>query len=145
MEPTSDSRELVKLIKEVLATIETPTATETDDSNKENEAPDQDQENLLVVKDSKPYTPETNENQEPEKKKRGRKPKASKSSNAKRGGANAKVDDGLKFQCERCPLTFDSIIDLDDHREKGHVCTFSCQQCGQVLYIITFFATLHIF
>lgn len=95
--------------------------------------PDLDPLNLLYVKYSIPYTPETSENQDPETKKGGKKRKLS---NIKKKGVNEKAADGMKFQCERCPLTFDDIIDLDDHRKKEHsfsyrhLTPYGCKKCG---------------
>ncbi|KAF5293256.1 hypothetical protein FQR65_LT10996 [Abscondita terminalis] len=72
-------------------------------------------------------------NAELEKKKRGRKRKWPKQeTKTKRLSYN--VDDGYKYQCERCILVFDTIVALELHREKEHASNFSCEECGQVVH-----------
>ncbi|KAF5271752.1 hypothetical protein FQA39_LY08075 [Lamprigera yunnana] len=72
-------------------------------------------------------------NQEPEKKKRGRKRKWPKQ-NTKTKRLVYNFNEGMKYQCERCILIFDNVTDLENHREKEHASNFSCEACGQVVH-----------
>ncbi|KAF2897759.1 hypothetical protein ILUMI_08422 [Ignelater luminosus] len=107
------------------------------DNNKENEKSNKIQKNevIIVKKENSKLEGATQnlENQEPEKKKRGRKRKWPKQvTKAKR--FSLVLDDGYKYQCERCILVFDNVSDLETHREKEHASNFSCEECGQVVH-----------
>lgn len=71
--------------------------------------------------------------EEPEKKKRGRKRKW-----PKQGGKGKRVpqvvDEGFKYQCERCVKVWDSVVELEGHRDKEHAANFTCDECGQVRF-----------
>lgn len=70
-----------------------------------------------------------------EKKKRGRKRKWPKqTTKAKRLAAT--VEPGYKYQCERCIKVWESVIDLETHREKEHPANFKCEECDQVYEVL---------
>ncbi|XP_018328919.1 zinc finger protein Xfin-like isoform X2 [Agrilus planipennis] len=73
-----------------------------------------------------------NNNNEPEKKKRGRKRKWPKQGKIKKPSFD--LEECYRYQCERCNDVFRSVADLDDHREKQHASSFSCDECGQVVH-----------
>lgn len=67
------------------------------------------------------------------KKKRGRKRRLIKPSTANKSKRICTtLENGYKYQCERCIKIFDSIVELDGHREKEHAVIFNCEECGQV-------------
>ncbi|CAH1979705.1 unnamed protein product [Acanthoscelides obtectus] len=68
-----------------------------------------------------------------EKKKRGRKRKWPKE-DVKMKIFSGEVDEGFKYQCERCIKVFGNIADLESHRDKQHAASFTCDECGQVLH-----------
>lgn len=69
---------------------------------------------------------------EPEKKKRGRKRKWPRhNTKAKRLGAT--VERGFKYQCERCSKIWDSVAELELHRDSEHPANFKCEECEQVI------------
>ncbi|XP_045461019.1 zinc finger protein Xfin-like [Harmonia axyridis] len=135
-----DSSETInKLIEDVLITLDRPigkicqlTKLNYDDSNKENievEAHYTQREFSDVPEDSM-----NNENSDkPEKKKRGRKRKCSKPG-IRSKKLQSLINEGYKYQCERCPLVWDNITDLEKHRDEEHAASFSCEDCGQILH-----------
>lgn len=68
-----------------------------------------------------------------EKKKRGRKRKWIQ--RPQKETQTSSLENGLKFQCERCVHVFDTIPEMDTHRDKEHASTFSCEECGQVVIL----------
>lgn len=45
---------------------------------------------------------------------------------------NGLIEEGFKYQCERCVKVFDCVVSLEAHRSNEHVATFCCKECGQV-------------
>ncbi|KAF5308762.1 hypothetical protein FQR65_LT17966 [Abscondita terminalis] len=136
---------LVKLIQDVLTTMNSSInqskndENDADQANKENKPIKHTNNNNVVnIVDLKEDQAQGNNSQAPanaelEKKKRGRKRKWPKQeTKTKRLSYN--VDDGYKYQCERCILVFDTIVALELHREKEHASNFSCEECGQVVH-----------
>lgn len=127
---------LTKFIQNTLTVIDVVNNGDKEtESNKENENSNKIQEDKVVAvkkENSKlEAAPQNLENQEPEKKKRGRKRKWPKQvTKAKR--FSLVLDEGYKYQCERCILVFDNVSDLETHREKEHASNFACEECGQV-------------
>ncbi|XP_074042582.1 uncharacterized protein isoform X2 [Leptinotarsa decemlineata] len=139
-----DNKEILnKLIEDVLKTLDVPVekiAIARNSTNDENVERNLDIEGNPMIEISEIKT--ENEDMEcienisdvVEKKKRGRRRKWSRSQN---GGAKktcSEVNQGFKFQCERCVKVFDNTGDLETHREKEHASSFSCEECGQVLH-----------
>ena len=83
----------------------------------------------------------------PEKKKRGRKRKFPKQQPKAKKPCVA-LDDGYKYQCERCTEVWNTITELESHREKEHAANFNCDECGQVsvpleILLIHFLKAIH--
>ncbi|XP_018579277.1 zinc finger protein 208 [Anoplophora glabripennis] len=143
-EKALDNKQILnKLIEDVLKTLDVPVnkinnvspSTINEDSNKENVEP----EKLIDLSKVKTEVPEAScgavsQQEAPEKKKRGRKRKWPKNQSLKLKKFCAEVDDGFKYQCERCIKVFGTIVDLETHREKEHAASFTCEECGQVLH-----------
>lgn len=136
-----DSSEAInKLIEDVLITLDRPigkicqlTKLEYNDSNKENM-----EINTYTQRDFSDIPEESIQNElldKPEKKKRGRKRKCSKPGIRSKKLHNL-INEGYKYQCERCPLVWDNVADLEKHRDEEHAASFSCEDedCGQVSF-----------
>ncbi|RZB89849.1 zinc finger protein 91 [Asbolus verrucosus] len=130
-----------KLIEDVLIALEIPINkcnnkrnTETK-NNAENENVDYDQKDTIQIK-TEPLSQLTEQNipEEisgvPEKKKRGRKRKFPKQQ-PKAKKFCLILEEGYKYQCERCTEVWDTITELETHREKEHAANFNCDECGQ--------------
>ncbi|CAH0551820.1 unnamed protein product [Brassicogethes aeneus] len=113
-----------KLIEDVLKTLDLPMKT-TDENNKDNET--------IIKVEHLSDASANRTDEEPEKKKRGRKRKWPRQLNGKKK-VNGSVDDKYKYQCERCVNIFTTVYDLETHREKEHAANFNCEECGQVLH-----------
>lgn len=134
---------IVKLIEDVLTTLNNMNANNNNvQQNKENKDPasSNDNSDFIQIKaeqlsNCNSINIELQENgEESEKKKRGRKRKWPKpTTKAKRMAAI--VDKGFRFQCERCIKVWNSVSDLENHREKEHAANFTCEDCGQVKLI----------
>ncbi|KAL3287083.1 hypothetical protein HHI36_001567 [Cryptolaemus montrouzieri] len=145
--PVDSNDAINKLIEDVLITLDRPITkishvqkSSFDDENRENIP------NNMGVEDSselaRDYNSISNDepsesiqggSDQPEKKRRGRKRKWSKQGMKNKRMHNL-TQEGYKYQCERCPLVWDSVNDLEKHREKEHAASFSCEDCGQILH-----------
>uniref|UniRef100_A0A1Y1JV24 C2H2-type domain-containing protein n=1 Tax=Photinus pyralis TaxID=7054 RepID=A0A1Y1JV24_PHOPY len=128
IETNDESKDkLVQLIKTVLITLDTSIDKNKDAEksagNKENDAP-------IDNTDSNPSIVEQNE---PTKKKRGRKRKWPKQDTKVRN-LSCVAEAGYKYQCERCVMVFDTVTELESHRDRDHAANFSCEECGQVVH-----------
>lgn len=119
---------LVKLIEDVLTTMDVSLNKNNEDKNEENSLTNDNQVSFIKNEFLKEVD---KENAEPEKKKRGRKRKWLKKA-IKPKRPTFLIDEGYKYQCERCVLVFDTVLELETHREKEHASNFSCEECGQV-------------
>ncbi|KAK9880611.1 hypothetical protein WA026_011850 [Henosepilachna vigintioctopunctata] len=148
-EKSVDSNDAInKLIEDVLITLDRPVSkinqvlkpelyntTRADESG--NLIKDKMENEMVVDNSQTDNTEETNQGNsslnEPEKKQRGRKRKWSKQGVKSKRMHNV-TDQGYKYQCERCPLVWDNVNDLEKHREREHAASFSCEDCGQILH-----------
>lgn len=145
-ERTGESKDsIVKLIEHVLLEMKVPGIKRNRDDEKENCGDDdvkeieRSDEGLSVeVKSEVPSETSSRaetlqDTVELEKKKRGRKRKWPKqTTKAKRLAAI--VEPGFKYQCERCVKVWDSVVELEAHREKEHPANFKCEECDQVVH-----------
>lgn len=94
-----------------------------------------------VYSESSSFT-KSDTSQDSEKKKRGRKRKSPRQT-TKTKRLTVVVEKGYKYQCEKCIKVFDSVGDLENHREIEHPAKFKCEECGQVhKYIFMFYKNL---
>lgn len=124
--PEEKKDAIVKLIEDVLTTLNTSldnmdkkAAVMTEEENKENM-----EQNCSV---------EAGTIDENDKKKRGRKRKATKQSGKATKKVCVVIEKGYKYQCEKCVKVWDSVADLEQHREKEHASSYTCEQCQQVI------------
>ncbi|VEN42927.1 unnamed protein product [Callosobruchus maculatus] len=128
-EKSDENKEVLnKLIEVVLKTLDVPvnkignTMTSTDTT-----------EEITIKNEALDPSNKENEVKVGEKKKRGRKRKWPKE-DVKMKVFSAEVDEGFKYQCERCIKVFGNVADLESHRDKEHAASFTCEECGQVLH-----------
>ncbi|EFA07470.1 zinc finger protein 91 isoform X1 [Tribolium castaneum] len=121
-----------KLIEDVLIALEIPInkRKKVETENKENVVPD---ETIQVKTEPLSQNDPLDESGAPEKKKRGRKRKFPKQTPKAKKPCVA-LDEGFKYQCERCTEVWNTITELEAHREKEHAANFNCDECGQVLH-----------
>ncbi|KAJ8925249.1 hypothetical protein NQ315_009077 [Exocentrus adspersus] len=141
-----DNKQILnKLIEDVLKTLDVPVnrimnnTNPTNSNNKENINPEKVSGISKVKTGVEMERADSGVNQSgtsevPEKKRRGRKRKWPKNQSLKLKKFCSEVDDGFKYQCERCIKVFGTIVDLEAHREKEHAASFTCEECGQVLH-----------
>lgn len=132
-----------KLIEDVLIALEIPINKRNNKKNLESKE-DNDKENIdqdeVTIK-TEPLNQSSDQTLPeescgvPEKKKRGRKRKFPKQQ-PKTKKPSIALDDGYKYQCERCTEVWNTITELETHREKEHAANFNCDECGQVRYIL---------
>lgn len=140
-----DNKQILnKLIEDVLKTLDVPVnkISNSNPSNDDTDKENADSENLVDLSKVKTEVPDSgcsqiSQSDAPEKKKRGRKRKWPKNQSLKLKKFCAEVDDGFKYQCERCIKVFGTIVDLETHREKEHAASFTCEECGQVIFFYT--------
>lgn len=144
---------IVKLIEDVLTTLSASLNKYNDSENGQgtnefketDQVPDASNEieiktEIISSQTSNNTTPDVLETgDEMEKKKRGRKRKWPKQTSKTKRTA-AVVEQGFKYQCERCMMVWDCVSDLEMHRDKEHASNYSCEECGQVrlLYLLPF-------
>lgn len=128
---------IVKLIEDVLFAMNVSTENKQNDSNlKETSETTQNSYSQELVIKSEVYSESSSFNksdtsQDSEKKKRGRKRKSPRQT-MKTKRLSVVVENGYKYQCEKCVKVFDSVADLENHREIEHPAKFKCEECGQV-------------
>lgn len=126
---------IVKLIEDTLMAIK---VHEQGLRLREKNATENEGKNIKMEMDIGPSTVKNenvekaeNENVPIEKKRRGRKRKQRKQLN-KNKKISSVAEPGYKYQCEKCIKVFDSVIDLETHRETDHPTNFKCEECCQV-------------
>ncbi|KAK9709351.1 Zinc finger, C2H2 type [Popillia japonica] len=130
---------IVKLIEDVLFAMNVSTENKQNDSNlKETSETTQNSYSQELVIKSEVYSESSSFNksdtsQDSEKKKRGRKRKSPRQT-MKTKRLSVVVENGYKYQCEKCVKVFDSVADLENHREIEHPAKFKCEECGQVVH-----------
>ncbi|GJQ66249.1 putative metal ion binding protein [Trypoxylus dichotomus] len=124
--------------EDVLFAMNVPTESKECDTNntKEPTAAENSQSQEIVIK-SETYSEsssfsKSDTSQESEKK-RGRKRKSPRQT-TKTKRLTVIVESGYKYQCEKCVKVFDSVADLENHREIEHPAKFKCEECGQVVH-----------
>lgn len=142
---------IVKLIEDVLFAMNVSTENKQSDSNNdkgstETTKTDKSHPPEMIIKsevysESSSFT-KSDTSQDSEKKKRGRKRKSPRQT-TKTKRLTVVVEKGYKYQCEKCIKVFDSVGDLENHREIEHPAKFKCEECGQVhKYILMFYKNL---
>lgn len=136
MKIIEDKEAIVKLIEDVLFAMNVSTENKQSNSNnkeiKEATAVDNSQEMVIkseVFSESSSFA-KSDTSQDSEKKKRGRKRKSPRQTTKTK--RLTIVEKGYKYQCEKCIKVFDSVADLENHREIEHPAKFKCEECGQV-------------
>ncbi|KAI4468423.1 zinc finger protein [Holotrichia oblita] len=131
---------IVKLIEDVLFAMNVSTENKQSDSSnlKETSETTQNSYSPEIVIKSEVYSESSSFNksdtsQDSEKKKRGRKRKSPRQT-MKTKRLSVVVENGYKYQCEKCVKVFDSVADLENHREIEHPAKFKCEECGQVVH-----------
>ncbi|XP_017768225.1 PREDICTED: zinc finger protein 420-like [Nicrophorus vespilloides] len=130
---------IIKLIEDVLCSIKLNAHDHSQDRKHTSEVNSHEvtikteavsETSSLIISEDAPETEGLTTNG---KKKRGRKRKHnSQTSKGKRLAAN--VEPGYKYQCERCIQVFDSVLDLETHRDKEHPANYKCEECDQVVH-----------
>lgn len=141
--PAENKEVLSRLIEDVLKALDVPVNRISNSQDKENVDPESNDTSMIgnnpdKSEDGSFETCQQNYSEVPEKKKRGRKKKLDKIQSVKLKKINAEVDEGFKYQCERCTKVFSSVTELESHRDKDHASNFNCDECGQVIAFLYF-------
>ncbi|CAH1163858.1 unnamed protein product [Phaedon cochleariae] len=136
-EKSVDNKEILnKLIEDVLKTLDVPitklsnTYTSSIQINNNN----QPIIDIAKIKMENEECESSHSFELTEKRRRGRKRKyPNKNQMPKLGKLNYEIEEGYKYQCERCVKVFENISNLEKHRDKEHAANFTCEDCGQVL------------
>lgn len=131
---------IVKLIEDALLAMKAPEREQkwSDMNGVENRVTHIKSEILTETNTFNQTVQISQENGEVEKKRRGRKRKLPKQA-SKNKKISAVVEVGYKYQCERCVKVFDSVSDLESHRDIEHPANFKCEECCQVAYFLGFY------
>ncbi|XP_060536211.1 zinc finger protein 62 homolog [Cylas formicarius] len=128
-----DNKEIViKLLEDVLKELEIPTEVADNNGGKIDNLT-----KMPLVEVKLEPTSETNSGNTTseihESKKGDRKRKNQRNLGKSNKKFSAAVDEGFKFQCEKCIKVFSRVADLEKHRSNEHAANFTCEECGQTL------------